>query len=69
VTVDPGERELFAQFLGVAVVRLEADRALEEESFVETIQLVLNRFRGLTEQGSLNMYPALTNELDRSAGA
>ena len=43
VTVDPRERELLAQFLGVAVVRLDVDRALEEECFVETVQLVLNR--------------------------
>jgi hypothetical protein len=28
VTVDPSERELLAQFLGVAVVRLDLDRPL-----------------------------------------
>jgi len=31
VTVDSGERELLAQFLGVAVVGVDIDRALEEE--------------------------------------
>ena len=46
MTVDPGERELLAQFLGVAVVGLDVDRALEEERFVETVQLVLNRLCG-----------------------
>jgi hypothetical protein len=33
MTVDPRERELLAQLLGVAVVRLDADRALEEKRF------------------------------------
>ncbi len=42
MTVDPRERKLLAKFLGVAVVRLDVDRALEEECFVETVQLVLN---------------------------
>ena len=32
VTVDPGERELLAQFLGVTVVRFYVDRAFEQES-------------------------------------
>ena len=43
MTIDPRERELFAQFLGVAVVGLDVDGAFEEECFVETVQLVLNR--------------------------
>jgi hypothetical protein len=43
VTVDPSERELLAQFLGVTVVRLDVDRAFEEERFVKAVQLVLNR--------------------------
>jgi hypothetical protein len=47
VTLDPNERELLAQFLRVAIVRLDIDRALEEERLVETIQLLLNRPRGL----------------------
>jgi hypothetical protein len=42
VTVDPGERELLSQFLGVTVVGLDVDRALEEERLVETVQLVLD---------------------------
>ena len=45
VTVDPGERELLAQFLGVAVVGLDVDRTFEEERLVQTVQLVLNRLR------------------------
>jgi len=39
VTVDPGEREFLAQFLGVAVVRVDVDRALEAELLVETVPL------------------------------
>ncbi|HUQ98112.1 MAG TPA: hypothetical protein VM166_01580 [Gemmatimonadaceae bacterium] len=31
MTVDPGDRELFAQFLGVTVVGLDVDLTLEEE--------------------------------------
>jgi hypothetical protein len=34
VTVDPKERELLAQFLGVAVVRVDVDRAIEEECLI-----------------------------------
>jgi hypothetical protein len=34
VTVDPGERELLAQLLGVTVVRLDVDRPLEEKRLV-----------------------------------
>ena len=43
MAVDPGKRELLAQLLGVAVVGFDVDRTLEEECFVETVQLVLNR--------------------------
>jgi len=39
VPIDPGERELLAQLLGVTVVRLDVNRALEEERFVETVEL------------------------------
>jgi hypothetical protein len=39
VTVDPGERELLAQLLRVTIVRLDVNRALEEERLVETVQL------------------------------
>jgi len=39
VTVDPRECELLAQLLGVAVVRVDVNRALEEERLVETVQL------------------------------
>ena len=42
MTVDPGERELLVQFLGVAVVRLDVDRALEKECLVQTVELVLS---------------------------
>ncbi|HEY9461753.1 MAG TPA: hypothetical protein VIR54_01630 [Vicinamibacterales bacterium] len=44
MTVDPSERELLAQFLSVAVVRLDVDRALEEERFVQTVELFLDGF-------------------------
>ena len=43
VTVHAGERELLAQFLGVAIVGFDVNRPLEEERLVETVQLVLNR--------------------------
>jgi len=46
VTVYPGERELLAQFLGVAVVSVDVDRTLEEERLVQPVQLVLNCLRG-----------------------
>jgi hypothetical protein len=39
VTVDPRERELLAQLLGVAVVRLDVDRLFKEEGFVQTVEL------------------------------
>ena len=39
MTVDPCERELLAKFLGVAVVRVDVDRALEAELLVETVPL------------------------------
>jgi hypothetical protein len=45
VPLDPSERELLAQFLRVAVVRLDVDRAFEEERLVETVQLVLDSLR------------------------
>ena len=35
VTVDPREPELLAQFLGVAVVRFNVDRPLEENRLVQ----------------------------------
>lgn len=44
MTVDPRESQLLAQLLGVAVVGLDVDRALEEERFIETVQLVLDGF-------------------------
>jgi hypothetical protein len=43
VTVDSRERELLAELFGVAVVGVDIDRAFEEERFVKTVQLVLNR--------------------------
>jgi hypothetical protein len=46
VTVYPGERELLAQFLGVAVVRVDVDRPFEQERLVETVEFVLNRLCG-----------------------
>jgi hypothetical protein len=42
VTVDPSERELLAQLLGMAVVGLDADRAVEEKCLVESVELLLN---------------------------
>jgi len=38
MTVDPDERELLAQLLGVAVVRLDIDRALDKKRFVQTVE-------------------------------
>ena len=46
VTVNSRERELLAQFLGVAVVRFDVDRAFEKECFVKPVQLVLDRLSG-----------------------
>jgi hypothetical protein len=40
VTLDPPEREFLAQFLREAVVRLDVDRAVEEERLVQTVQLL-----------------------------
>ena len=34
MTLNPNERELLAQFFGVAIVGLDVDRALEEELLV-----------------------------------
>ena len=42
MTVDPSERELLAQLLGVAVVRVDVDRAIEEECLVEAVKLLLD---------------------------
>ena len=39
MTVDPRERELLAQLLGVAVVRVDVDRAFEEERLVQAVEL------------------------------
>ena len=46
MTVDPRERKLLAQFLGVAVVRFDVDRPFEEERLVQAVELFLNRLRG-----------------------
>jgi hypothetical protein len=46
VTVHPSERELLAQLLGVAVVGVDVDRALEEERLIQPVQLILNGLRG-----------------------
>jgi hypothetical protein len=40
---DPRQRELLAQPLGVPVVGPDVDRPLEQESFVETVELLLDR--------------------------
>ena len=39
---DPREGEFLAQPLGVPVVRLDVDRALEQERLVETVELLLD---------------------------
>ncbi|SRR5258708_2696369 len=44
VSVDPYERELLAQFLSVAIVRVDVDRALEQERLVQAVKLGLNEF-------------------------
>jgi hypothetical protein len=46
VTVDPRERELLAQLLGVTVVLFDIDRAFAQECFVQPVQLVLDRLSG-----------------------
>jgi hypothetical protein len=46
VPLDPDQREFLAQFLGMAVVRLDVDRTFEEERLVELVQFVLNCFGG-----------------------
>jgi hypothetical protein len=50
VAVDPNERELLAQFLGVMVVSFDVDRALEDERLVQAVQFVLD---GLARRGSM----------------
>lgn len=42
LTVDPRKRELLAQLLRAAVVRLDVERAPEEERFVEMVQFLLD---------------------------
>jgi hypothetical protein len=43
VPVDPGERELLAQLLGVTVVRLDVDGAVEEECcWLRSVDLALS---------------------------
>jgi hypothetical protein len=39
MTIDPNERELRAQFLGLAAVCLDVYRALEEERFVRAVPM------------------------------
>jgi hypothetical protein len=65
VAVDPRERELLAQLLGVAVVRLDIDRALEEERFIQTVQLVLNSLR---RAFGVRQFAQLLSATSRSAG-
>jgi hypothetical protein len=65
VAVDPRERELLAEFLSVAVVRFDVDKAFEEECLVEAVQPVLNRFcstlsaREFLAHGSFSRLPNL----------
>ncbi len=40
---DPRQRVFFAQPFGVAVVSFDVDRALKQEGFVETVELLLDR--------------------------
>ena len=48
-----------AQLLGVAVVRVDVDRALERERLVEPVQLVLNRLRSSLGGGDLLAHDSL----------
>jgi len=41
VTVDPEQRQLLAQLLGVPVVGVDVDRALEQERLVQPVELFL----------------------------
>jgi hypothetical protein len=68
VTVDPRERELLAQLLGVTVVRLDVDRAFEEECFIQTVQFVLDRFRGALRSVQLLAKSRLSCLLDPQHG-
>lgn len=43
VPVHLRERELFAQPVAVAVVRVDVDRSLEQECLIQTVQLFANR--------------------------
>ena len=38
------ERELLAQLVAVAVVRVDVDRPLERKRLIQTVQLLANRF-------------------------
>jgi hypothetical protein len=58
VTVDPRERELLVQLLGMAVVRFDVDRAFEQECFVQAVDLLLNRLRGALALSSSSRTPA-----------
>jgi hypothetical protein len=44
VPVHLRECELFAQFVAVAVVRVDVDRLFEQERLIQTVQLLSNRF-------------------------
>jgi hypothetical protein len=73
VTVDPREREFLAQLFRVTVVGVDVDRALEEECFVETVQLVLDGFgrtlgrRDLLAHRGLARFPDLQSANRRSS--
>ncbi|HQZ40969.1 MAG TPA: hypothetical protein PLH72_18225 [Vicinamibacterales bacterium] len=51
--VHPEQRQLLAQFLGVAVVGVDVDRALEQERLIQAVQLALKRLRGTLGGGHL----------------
>ena len=45
VLVDLQERELLAQLVFVAVVRVDVDRLSKKERFIESVELLLDRLR------------------------
>jgi hypothetical protein len=56
--VDPGQRELLARFLRVAVLGVDVDRGLEEGCFVQAVQLVLDRLGGVLGARHLSLTAA-----------
>nr|WP_239490265.1 hypothetical protein [Luteitalea sp. TBR-22] len=66
--VDAEQRELLAQLLGVPVVDVDIDRALEQERLVQTVELLLDGFGlacGAREVGAGRLLARLPDLEDR----